>query len=231
MHYSDMSGSDVQTVSERLGIQEQLLLDRIGEIDTDGVDQSLDQLSVLLQGYNDMARMRNSLAELIHSIGRRWDLPVENCHAAASEIMDPGTPDAELISLLREHIETAMYRIAQSRHQKPAGVIQLADTYMEEHYAEQISLEDIADHVKLSSFYFSRFYKKETGQNFTDRLAQIRIDHARELLRHEELSVKMVAYLVGYQEPNYFSRIFKRISGYTASDYKRMITEGEVRDL
>jgi len=52
-------------------------------------------------------------------------------------------------------------------------------------------------------------------------LANVRIDRAKELLK-EEYSVKDVCYMVGYMEPNYFSKIFKKITGYTASEYKKI---------
>lgn len=229
LQYRDTTDHNVQPVSDRLHMQEQVLFSRIDEIDIDGVCEAFEQLAILLKKTeNDSSSLNSRLVELAHSIGRKWNLPIEDCHAVVREMMSPDTSDEELFAMLMEYIESSMFLIAHTRIYKPAGVIQLAEKYMEEHYAEQISLESIADYVKLSSFYFSRFYKKVTSMNFSDKLSQIRIEHAKELLCREELSVKMVAYLVGYQEANYFSKIFKKLTGQTASEYKKMILDQEV---
>lgn len=102
------------------------------------------------------------------------------------------------------------------------SIIEKANQYIEDHYKEEISLEDVAKEVNLSSYYFSRFYKEETGINFTDKLSNVRIEKAKELLKDKNLSIKDVCFMVGYMEPNYFSKIFKKVTGYTASDYKRL---------
>lgn len=69
--------------------------------------------------------------------------------------------------------------------------------------------------------YLFCFYKEESGINFSDKLINVRIDKAKELLQREELSIKDVSYMVGYMEPNYFSKIFKKVTGYTASEFKK----------
>ena len=93
---------------------------------------------------------------------------------------------------------------------------------MEKHFSDDISLEDIAKEVNLSSYYFSRFYKSATGINFSDRLTGIRIEKAKDYLKGTELSIKEVSYMVGYTDPNYFSKMFKKITGCTASEYKKL---------
>ncbi len=93
---------------------------------------------------------------------------------------------------------------------------------MRENYDKDIALEDISRAVNLSPFYFSRFYKEETGVNFIDRLTGIRMDKAKELIADSTLSMKDVARTVGYSDPNYFSKLFKKVVGTTASEYKEI---------
>lgn len=91
--------------------------------------------------------------------------------------------------------------------------------YLETHYADDISLEDVAEQVNISPQYFSKLIKKSTGFNFIDWLSMLRVKKAKELLTNSNLTVKEVCFLVGYKDPNYFSRIFKKRIGITPSEY------------
>ena len=97
--------------------------------------------------------------------------------------------------------------------------------YLEAHYAEDVSLEDVAEHVNISPQYFSKLIKKNTGFNFIDWLSMLRVKKAKELLTNSNLTVKEVCFMVGYKDPNYFSRIFKKKIGMTPSEYVKNKTK------
>jgi two-component system response regulator YesN len=94
--------------------------------------------------------------------------------------------------------------------------------FLESHYTDDISLENMAAHVNISPQYFSKLIKKTTGFNFIDWLSMLRIKKAKELLTNSNLSVKEVCFMVGYKDPNYFSRIFKKSIGITPSEYVKV---------
>lgn len=98
-------------------------------------------------------------------------------------------------------------------------IVQVTKEYLENHYAEDISLEDVAEQVNISPQYFSKLIKKTTGFNFIDWLSMLRVKKAKELLTNSNLTVKEVCFMVGYKDPNYFSRIFKKRIGITPSEY------------
>lgn len=98
-------------------------------------------------------------------------------------------------------------------------IVEATKDYLEAHYAEDISLEDLAEHVNISPQYFSKLLKRTTGFNFIDWLAMLRVRKAKELLINTSLTVKEVCFLVGYKDPNYFSRIFKKRTGITPSEF------------
>ena len=97
-----------------------------------------------------------------------------------------------------------------------------AKHYIQQHYQEALRLEDVSSAVGFNATYFSTPFKKETGQNFMDYLAELRISKAKELLCGEELSVQDVAEQVGYRDLKYFSRLFKKLTGVSPSDYKKL---------
>ncbi|MFT4147108.1 MAG: AraC family transcriptional regulator [Mobilitalea sp.] len=98
-------------------------------------------------------------------------------------------------------------------------IVKAAKEYLEEHYADDITLEAMADHVNISPHYFSKLLKKNTGFNYIDWLSMLRVRKAKELLLNPNLTVSEVCFMVGYKDPNYFSRIFKKRIGITPSEY------------
>lgn len=108
-------------------------------------------------------------------------------------------------------------------------IIQKAMTYIQSHYAEDLTREDVADAVFLSSAYFSRFFKQKTGLNFIDYLTTIRMQKAAELLK-SHMKVGDIAKKVGYQSRNRFFINFRQYSGYNPTDYRRQILKMEEHD-
>ncbi|WP_159885628.1 response regulator [Paenibacillus puerhi] len=91
--------------------------------------------------------------------------------------------------------------------------------YLEEHFAEEISLEQISRRIGLSSFYFSKYFKKMAGINFKEYLIQIRMEKAMFLMKSFNKSVKEVTLEVGYNDPNYFSKAFKKYTGLSPTQF------------
>ena len=68
--------------------------------------------------------------------------------------------------------------------------------------------------------HFSKIFKMETGIKYVDWLSELRIERAKEYLLEEKYTVKEVCFLVGYKDPNYFSRIFRKMVGVPPSEYR-----------
>lgn len=98
--------------------------------------------------------------------------------------------------------------------------------YIHGNYGRQISLEQAADAVGLSPNRLSKLFVAETGRGFSDCLIEYRIERAKNLLRTPGASIKRVSLECGYPDSNYFSRLFKKMTGRTPSDY----SSGTVED-
>ncbi|MVX63334.1 response regulator [Clostridium chromiireducens] len=92
--------------------------------------------------------------------------------------------------------------------------------YIRENIEEELELEKVANNFGLSVYYFSRTFKEVTGVNFSDYVNKCRIDIAKELLLSGEMNVKEVCYKVGYNDPNYFSKVFKKYEGVSPVNFK-----------
>ncbi|MGN1059327.1 MAG: helix-turn-helix domain-containing protein, partial [Clostridia bacterium] len=101
--------------------------------------------------------------------------------------------------------------------------IQKAKEFVQKHYMHDIMLEDVANHVNLSSFYFSKFFKTKTGSSLTDYIISVRMKAATELFKSGQYKIYEISEMCGYQSRKYFSHAFKQYTGYTPSEYQRML--------
>ncbi|MEK4346561.1 response regulator transcription factor [Paenibacillus sp. FSL P4-0184] len=92
--------------------------------------------------------------------------------------------------------------------------------YLEEHYSENISLEEVCEHVAMSKNYFCYLFKRETGKSMWVSLTEIRMDKARYMLEHTDMKSYEISYNIGYDNPSYFSKLFKKMHGMTPNEYK-----------
>jgi two-component system response regulator YesN len=86
-----------------------------------------------------------------------------------------------------------------------------------------LTLEEVAEHVGLSPYYFSKLFKDRFGVTFIDYLTEVRIERAKEEMRDPNKSLKEVCFLVGYNDPNYFSRVFKKQTGLSPTEYRKTL--------
>lgn len=107
---------------------------------------------------------------------------------------------------------------------KRIGVIEDALLYISEHVDGTLSLEELARHVSLSPFYFSRLFKKETGYTPHEYVMRARVDRAKYLLKASMLPLKEIAFCCGFSNECNFSTAFKKISGDTPRLYRNRET-------
>ena len=120
----------------------------------------------------------------------------------------------------------------QARNQlHMSGEITKAIQFIKRHYAENISLQMVADHVGLSLSYLSNLFKKELRISFVDYLNRYRIERAKELLIGSQMKSYDVAVQVGFSpEYTYFSKVFKKVTGLNPNDYRKQWVSGTRSD-
>ncbi|MFI3201980.1 MAG: AraC family transcriptional regulator [Eubacteriales bacterium] len=139
-----------------------------------------------------------------------------------------------LMIVLREEstpIEDPIEKFAFESTNKKYVVNQIV-TYMDHHYMEKISLEQIAENMYLSPFYISRIFKSELGEAPITYLINKRLEKAKNMLETDlDMSVQNAAVCVGYQDVYYFSRLFKKKYGYAPSKAKHISRKGKEEDV
>ena len=120
-----------------------------------------------------------------------------------------------------EKIKAAAFWVSNKHEEQSMSAVNKAKQYIDENYMKELTLDDVSRVVNISSYYFSKVFKEETGENFIDYLTKLRIEAAKNLLKTTNKSMKEIALEVGYSDPNYFSRNFKKYTGKTPTDYAK----------
>ncbi len=101
----------------------------------------------------------------------------------------------------------------------------MVEEYIRSHYMNEISMNDAARAVNYSEPYFCKMFKLQYGQNFTSYLSEYRINEAKKLLCQPNVNVKDVGARVGYPDSNYFTKVFRRLTGMNPSEYRMEILQ------
>lgn len=104
-------------------------------------------------------------------------------------------------------------------------LISIAQKFIDENYAKNITVSDVADRVMLSESWFSRQFKKRTGKNFVDYLNEVRIAKAAMLLKCTNRSVNDIYEAVGYKSRNHFYVQFKKYMECSPQEYRKNLIE------
>ena len=97
-----------------------------------------------------------------------------------------------------------------------------AISYVEKHYAEKMSLDDVAEHIFINRSYFCQLFKREMGLTFGDFLEHIRIEKAKLFLSSTNLPISNVAEQAGFSSQAYFTKIFKNSTGISPLRYRKL---------
>ncbi|CAK4853298.1 unnamed protein product [Aphanomyces euteiches] len=96
-----------------------------------------------------------------------------------------------------------------------------AKLYIEQHYSDpELQLDEVAKHVFVNSSYLRALFKKEIGMTLTDYVTHVRMQKAKELLSRGSSKLADIAEQIGYNDPAYFSRCFKKYYGASPSEYE-----------
>ena len=121
----------------------------------------------------------------------------------------------EIVSkIMRDSYEEKRYQEEQP--------IRIAKKYIEENYADNVCLEEVAELACLNANYFSALFKKITGKNFSEYLTDWRMEEAKKLLRTTTKNMSQISLSVGYKDAKYFSKLFTKTVGLKPNEYRKL---------
>jgi two-component system response regulator YesN len=143
------------------------------------------------------------------------------------EICEDGTDFEKLCFLTTKAMERFIDTVYQNRrHEKTSEHLGKAIDYILRHYAGDLTLSKVADAVFVSEYYLSHLFRKEMNITFSDYICRVRIDRAKELLKKEPpVQIREISEKVGFNDANYFAKIFKKLAGVTPREYQGFFRE------
>jgi len=150
------------------------------------------------------------------------------CYQSHTDEPPPFVPAEEIyplasLSLWKDWALSAFNRLYLLSRQKRTGKFPVplvkALAFIDANYTRQIQLPDAAEAASVSAAYLSRLFGEHMNTAFIDYLTVMRVEQAEKLIRENNMNIKEVAFAVGYQDPNYFSKIFRKLVGVSPSMY------------
>jgi len=164
-----------------------------------------------------------AIAKLVDDLGGEMDKVIPELDSIEMVMSNIKT-----IEQLREQVRGIMSAALAYRDSQPRGqykdLIRQVKAYIDSHYTDpELSLNVVAAQANLSASHFSVVFSQETGQTFKEYLTEIRINKAKELLRMTALRSADIAYQIGYNDPHYFSSVFKKHTGQSPIEFRSQI--------
>lgn len=123
---------------------------------------------------------------------------------------------AELKALASQYVLQMSAQAPESKNQTFKPILQ----YVTENFRRDLSLQDLANQFFMNPSYISQLFKKEVGETFTAYVARLRVEQACELLERGSGTVSDIAEKIGYRDYFYFTRLFKKLTGQTPTQYR-----------
>ena len=141
--------------------------------------------------------------------------------ASSSDYIRDMRINGKLNDLLTLLMESSWHQGNSSNAPKKMD-ISIVKSFLDEHYSEKLSLESVASHFFIDKHYLARLFKEQYGVTLVTYLQQVRITHAKRMLRFTDKSIEEIGLECGIGELNYFSRVFKKLEGVSPSEFRRV---------
>ncbi len=228
IHIDDVLPFDERIHSYPFALEKELMLNvRVG--DGEGARQCLRKLldELFSRANNHLGVLKTQVLQLLLVLSRQ----------ATESGADPEEVARQSFNYFRElEEEKDLFELREWIIAKVGDLIKLVDearslrcqdimkkvlAYIHQNYNRDLSLEDVAGAVYISPCYLSRIFKQTQGLNFIDYLTSVRLENAKHLLRTTSESIAEIAKKVGYRDPKYFSRVFKKYEGCSPGEYRK----------
>lgn len=192
-------------------------------------DESL-VMSCVSQFFANVRKLRESkeyfitpiLYEMIGATALTFlQMGVDYGYNELMSITKPNITLHEIERRLNSYYADMMRRVNEDRVLKSAQVVQKIIAIVKSRYSEGITLNEIADSLYLTPNYLSTLFSTNMGQSFSSYVTHYRVEKAKELLESGKYKVYEIGGMVGYKDPEYFSKVFKEIVGVLPSSYRK----------
>lgn len=171
-----------------------------------------------------MNEAKNALEEIPNRYENKSSLDFSNSKLGSVQLMQCYLTEF-LFSLIRsnESAVTTIHHTADSRKIAENSIVYSIENYLKNNIYSSLTLQDICDEFLISKTYLCRIFKSALGKSPIDYFIELKIKEARKLIREDEFNMSQIADILGYSSVHHFSRMFKRITGFSPMTYKKSI--------
>ena len=177
--------------------------------------------------------LRRFIFSIIEESKRTFDLPVSDPELKKMKLLESPALGGQqiiknylellLINLMRNETEqNRSEAVFLSREKFDELISDRVIEYMKEHITEKLSVDDVCSVLHYNKSYVFRQFKKTTGSSLMAYFTKMKIQRAKEMLRETDLSIFAISDTLSFDDPNYFSKTFKKVTGYAPSTYRKM---------
>ena len=187
---------------------------------------------IIIGSKSDIEIIQTRVIELVvlmsRSVAQDDNALTKIAHVNAKIIKDIlATKKIEEVNVVSAHAFKYYEKEIRTLHEKPASnnnanVEEMAK-YIQNNYKKNLTLDEIASYVYLSTSYASRVFKKVKGISIVEYLSQVRIEKAKQLLENPHYQIEEIAENVGYTDAGYFTKVFRKHEGVTPSQYRQSV--------
>lgn len=204
-------------------LEKELLL-HIRSLELEPIVELLDKLKVKLESS---ALSKDQLIRYIVEItviSRRefehMNLKIEHTVDYLIQHLSESATLEQAIVILKDAFKQWIALNLEQQHDDASSLIAKAKLYINNHYHNDIGIDDVSEHIGLSASHFCTLFKQVTGSTFLEYVTHCRIEKAKYILKNTEVKVYQLAPLVGYQDSRYFTQVFKKITSMTPSEFR-----------
>ncbi|WP_239619041.1 response regulator transcription factor [Cohnella mopanensis] len=133
----------------------------------------------------------------------------------------------QMVDWLYQYLESSCQHLIGGQDATGKEIVYRVKAYIKEFCSSELTLNLVSEKYHINPIYFSRIFKTYTGESFNSYITRIRMEEAKHLLETTSLRQQEISEIVGYEDPKYFSKVFKKFFGISPSQY----TENRQQDL
>ncbi len=132
-----------------------------------------------------------------------------------------------LIALIRLRMEEGQSGVFSSKESMENHIVTAVKTFTEEKIGEPFRIGDLCAEIGYSKSYLSKLFREQTGETIATYATRMKIRRAKQMIREDSMNFTEISAALAFDNPQYFTRVFKRISGMTPTEFKRTLDFGK----
>ena len=228
MHSLIYEHKDLKGIMETQMELEKKLLNQIKLKNREKSQKLLNEIlgSIYFHSFGNLTIIKARVTELVVGLLREaisTGIGIENVFALSGDYIgeiQKFDNIRELNEWLTKVLNSIIFSVFPTGHVRLAGIVEKVKAYIGENYMKKISLNELAALAGFSVSYLSKIFKEETQKSISAYINYVRIENAKKLLTTTDISLVDLAYIVGFEEQSYFTKVFKKLEGIAPGKYR-----------